>query len=299
MLLFALVALAAVAQCSLVEYSRPALSSYPTDEWEVVGRADASSLMTVRLALYQRNLDTLEQLFWKISDPNDPAYMHYMTPAEVKELVSPPRTLQNRVVSWAVAEGAEGAQSFGDWVQIRATVGVVESLLNAEIHSVRDLVTNSVELKIISGRYSLPREIAAVVEFVQNLNQFSHPRRIGTYGDKTDRSARSDTNASEDEVIPETLYTLYDIDYTIATNSSQCVAEFSTFAYKESDMTEFCQGVDIQEPLPITNVGPFNDNIADAECTLDIQYINAVGLNVSKRHLSRTRSITRLTLPGY
>ena len=275
--------LATTALGSRLEYSRPALHAHPTDEWEVVGRADAASLMSVRLALFQRNLDTLEQLFWKVSDPNDPAYMQYMTSAEVKALVSPPRAVQDRVVAWALAGGAEAAESFGDWVQIRATVGVVETLLSADLHVVRDLVTDSEELKIVSGRYSLPHQIASAVEFVQNLNQFLHTRRKGprTVGGKSDRTAFSDTNASDDSVIPETLYNLYDIDYTITTNSSQCVAEFSTFAYKASDMTEFCQGVDIQQPLPITNVGPFNDNIADAECTLDIQYINAVGVNVS------------------
>lgn len=281
MVLLALVAMVAVASCSRVEYSLPGLDSFPAGEFEIVKRANADDTISIRVALFQRNLDILDTIFNKVSDPKDAAYMQYMTREEVRSLVSPSKIKQATVVAWAKKAGAK-AESFGDWVRITASISTIEELLEAELHVVRDLVNNTEDIKIVSGTYTLPAHISEIVQFVQNLNQFHHLRRLANGRDGKRQPLKpvdQAANGSNDAVLPATLNALYNIDYTISESSTNCVAEFSAFAYLPSDLTDFSTGVDVQQPNTVTTVGTFNDAFADTECTLDIEYITAVSPN--------------------
>ena len=122
------------------------------------------------------------------------------------------------------------------------------------------------QLKFPKVPISFPEHIGQVVEFVQNIAMFVHKHKI--------RSSRDPRNVapSEDMVVPETIYNLYNISHSliIQTNSSQNVVEFSETAYQPSDLSEFVTGTGVQTPNNVTSVGSFVPSPPDAECTLDI-----------------------------
>jgi len=241
--------------------------------WLVKDRVHVDEVLQVRLALFQRNLDKLEAEFWAVSTPGNPKYHQYWTAQEVQQLVSPPVAIQQRVVSWALQSGCTQATSHGDWVAIECSAHVLETMLDTQLFWVEDLISNEIVAKIPSGSYSLPVGIAQHVEFVQTLGMFIHKHRM------TSSRPRYES-PSEDKVVPLTLYTIYNISYTIGSpKSTQNVAEFSSTGYLPSDLTTYSTQQGLQQPNPVTTVGPFKSSPPNVECTLDIEMITAIGLN--------------------
>ena len=150
---FVLVSLLFVVFCRSVQFR-----DVPIDHtWEVLGRVDASEELTLRFALKQENLDILNDLFWKISDPKSKMFRQYLKREEALELIAPPKELQNLVVNWALENGCNSAESFGDWVSVRANASVFEQLLgNIEIYWVKDRESNEISAKIPKSTYFLP-----------------------------------------------------------------------------------------------------------------------------------------------
>jgi len=256
------------------------------ETWEVLNRYPADSEVTVRFALRQRNLAALEEAFFKVSDPKDSQFHQYWTKEEVIKLVSPPEQEQHVVVAWAHESGCSHAQSFGDYVEVTCSSETLEQMLgDVEISEVRDVLLGQTTPKIISGQYSLPANIARVVDFVQNIAMNVHKKKLGSYRPdvRPDREQRQRgpryEPPSEDQVIPATLYNLYNISYTISTDSSQCVAEFTNFGYLDSDLQAYDTGCGVQSANPFTAVGSYSPSPPDTECTLDVQMITSVGLN--------------------
>ena len=245
--------------------------------WKVLDRVDGTTELRVRFALHQRNLDVLERVFMEVSDPASPKFHQYWTRDEIVELVSPPKFEQQIVVSWALQSGCSSATSHGDFVEVQCSVSQIEEMLGGvEIHWVNDVLLDENLPKIISGSYSLPHEIGRLVQFVQNLAMNVHKRKMGSYKHASERI--SDT-PSEDLVIPETLFNLYNISYTITTQSSQNVAEFTSKGYEDSDLSSFVAGCGLPTPQAVTAVGSYSPTPPDTECTLDIQMITSVGQN--------------------
>jgi len=154
---------------------------------------------------------------------------------------------------------------------------------------VKDVIQGDISPKIITGKYSLPLQVANVVQFVQNLAMNTHKRRISSFRvPREDRDHITPRPAyqqpSEDDVIPETLWTLYNISPStvISTKSSQNVAEFTTKGYLDSDLQAYDQGMNVPTPNRVQAEGvSYSPNPPDTECTLDIQLITAVGLNAT------------------
>eukprot|EP00339_Tiarina_fusa_P025965 CAMPEP_0117029618 /NCGR_PEP_ID=MMETSP0472-20121206/21430_1 /TAXON_ID=693140 ORGANISM="Tiarina fusus, Strain LIS" /NCGR_SAMPLE_ID=MMETSP0472 /ASSEMBLY_ACC=CAM_ASM_000603 /LENGTH=590 /DNA_ID=CAMNT_0004737431 /DNA_START=6 /DNA_END=1778 /DNA_ORIENTATION=+ len=284
--IFVLLAFFAVfALANRVRYQEVALELDET--WEIVGRAPADQELKVRFALHQHNLDVLERTFMSVSDPTHPDFHKYWTKEQIMELVSPPLADQKLVVAWALESGCSSAESFGDFVEVLCPVSSLESMLgDVEITMVNDVRLNQTTPKIITGEYSLPRAISRVVEFVQNLAMNVHKRKLNSFrvpsrvSDTIRETARPRyQQPSEDQVIPATLYNLYNIDHTISTASSQSVAEFSNFGYLDSDLEAYDTGCAVPTPNKISAVGSFSPSPPNVECTLDVQMITSVGLN--------------------
>eukprot|EP01090_Pellita_catalonica_P009065 TRINITY_DN20129_c0_g1_i1.p1 TRINITY_DN20129_c0_g1~~TRINITY_DN20129_c0_g1_i1.p1 ORF type:complete len:427 (+),score=78.75 TRINITY_DN20129_c0_g1_i1:480-1760(+) len=95
---------------------------------------------------------------------------------------------------------------------------------------------------------------------------------------------------SQDVVIPLSSQNQYNAAGIITTSSSQCVAEFSSNAYTNADMTQFVTqvlGSGKQEPRKIDNIGAHGSSVGD-EATLDIQWITAIGYNGTNYYYTLT-----------
>ena len=259
------------------------------EKWEIISQQAPKEMeIEVRFALRQYNLDILEDLAIKISSPKSGLYMRYMNKEDVLELTAPPKADREFVMDWLQQQGVSFAKCYGDWIVTKGTVKVYEEILSTELSIVKQRgigAPSEHQVKIITGEYSLPHKVAKVINNVQNLDHFATKHRVTSFHSSVEqfegRLKNKFVSASDDVVIPYTLYNNYNISgYIIKTNSSQCVAEFSSdHSFLQSDLTAFASGVGVQEPNKVNIEGPYNPNPPDGESTLDIQQVSSIGIN--------------------
>jgi subtilase family serine protease len=69
------------------------------------GRLEADRQLTLAIGLPLRNKEGLTNLLQKIYDPADPAYRHYLTPAQFAEAFGPTKEDYQAVMAFAVSNG--------------------------------------------------------------------------------------------------------------------------------------------------------------------------------------------------
>ncbi|EGX93586.1 protease S8 tripeptidyl peptidase I, putative [Cordyceps militaris CM01] len=136
----------------------------------VVKRAAARSSVEVpvRIALKQRNLERGMDLLMEVSDPSSAKYGQHYSPEQVVDTFAPDESSFAAVKKWLVEAGIPEAsitqpKSRG-WVDFRTTVGNLESLLKTSYHVYHGKRSGARYLG--ADRYSLPRDISNVVDFV-------------------------------------------------------------------------------------------------------------------------------------
>jgi len=244
-----------------------------------------------RILLKQRNLDVLEDIFWRVSDPSHEDYQQYLTTEQVLDLIAPPKEEQEEVKKWLIDGGARKVETFGDFIKAEALPHVLERIFKTTIKWVRDDLYGEKarsEPKMMGG-YWLPRKIARLVRQelpIPTLTQLIHKSRFfhpisrdAAYG-----------GYSDDLVVPETVRNLYNISssWVISTTSSVNVGEFTTNSFSESDLAMFVQGCNLMTPNKIKTVGPYNPQNPDEECSLDIQWITAIAQNSTNQYTTST-----------
>lgn len=128
--------------------------------------AEGSTEVPVRIALKQRNLDKGMDLLMEVSDPDSPKYGQHYTQEQVVDLFAPEAGSVESVKKWLVEAGIPEntittPKSKG-WVDFKTTVSNLESLLKTSYH----VYERSEGHFLGADGYSLPSEIAGVVDFV-------------------------------------------------------------------------------------------------------------------------------------
>eukprot|EP01095_Lingulamoeba_sp_RSL-Kostka_P009216 TRINITY_DN3168_c0_g1_i1.p1 TRINITY_DN3168_c0_g1~~TRINITY_DN3168_c0_g1_i1.p1 ORF type:complete len:587 (-),score=238.60 TRINITY_DN3168_c0_g1_i1:115-1854(-) len=250
------------------------------DSWNVIGKASENIVIPVRIALRQRNLEEFRQKAADIRNPLSLEYTNYMSIDEIMNIIAPPVEDQMKVIQWLNNYGITEVTNKRDFVEFEAPIVVLNKLFHTEIKMVQHEEESAIQHKIVEG-YEIPEFLEDVIEFVQDLPFFIHKRNLAKF---------ADDSPSKDVLYPQTIEDLYSIgNYVISTNSSVNVWEFTNLSYKVSDFEEFIKGTDLQVvPQNITQIGANNNVIADAECTLDIQYITSIGSNATNFYLTST-----------
>ena len=153
--------------------------THPTG-WNHTGRAPATSLHTVTLALQQRNLDVLQQAFANRTDPAHPHYQQWMTPAELHSYTAlQPGEIQ-AILDWLTASGVQASSGASvqyvagsDAIVVTAPVAQLEAAFSTQLstyshpdhskHIIRQSLTASSQL---------PDHIAPLVEMTRGLTNF-------------------------------------------------------------------------------------------------------------------------------
>eukprot|EP00475_Leptophrys_vorax_P027930 TRINITY_DN3_c0_g2_i1.p1 TRINITY_DN3_c0_g2~~TRINITY_DN3_c0_g2_i1.p1 ORF type:complete len:600 (+),score=183.10 TRINITY_DN3_c0_g2_i1:33-1832(+) len=285
----ALLLLAAYASVSeAVEFSSRRIifnrDAFPR-EWTHAGPAHAQQMVKLNIALQQRNLDVLEDLFWAVADPKNPKYGEFMEIEEIMDIIEPAQEQHDQVMEWIKAYGVDEKhiQSVRDAIWIKVPVNVAEALFDTKFHN----FVNS-EGRLITrqmGTYSVPEEVADVVQLIGGISEFpmSRPKL------KAPRSIDSPL-LTDFYTVPETLEAVYNYKGLVATTKvSQGVAEFQDdSSYSSSDLAAFYKQSSIKT-TPISHiVGPFSGTYPDTEATLDIQFLTAVGINATNWYWTET-----------
>lgn len=253
-----------------------ALISFESDileipsEWNSLGRADPLDTIKFTLAVKQTNLDKLENLLLRVSDPLSPIYGHHLTREEVDLLVSPTLKSKSAVKHWL-------AQDWGivdydhttnsDFIRFVASVQTAERVLNTKYYSFIHSLTKQ---KTIRAReYSLPNSIAAHLDFVSPTVRFPSIR---------EPIFQDNLGATPSSL--RKLYSVGDVEGKSKDNR-QAVTAFLKQYYLPSDLQTFFEKLyPIAKGRTIEKVIGPNKGRAGVEAALDVEYITALGGNI-------------------
>jgi len=249
--------------------------------WVRTNRVTPDTRLKLLFALKQKNLDVLDKMFWEVSDPQHPNYGKYLTMQQVNALVAPPKENIKALFSWLKSKGVKSEDiSFNpqasDFIEVSLPARLAEHLLGCTFHRYESAENNKISLVRSSTSYSLPTQIAKIVDFVGGVKHFPKIR-------KTIVDPSVLTSKREDIVTdPALLRELYNVGDAVGKikNNSQSVVQFIGQFFFSGDLQEFFtlfyQSSIGQEP---SIVGPDN-GFPGTEASLDIEYIMSIGANI-------------------
>ncbi|KAF9699903.1 hypothetical protein EKO04_002091 [Ascochyta lentis] len=136
--------------------------------WETVGKASSSTLLPVRIALRQRNLQKGEKLLLEFSNPESPKFGRHMSVQEATDFFAPEQSSVDIVTDWLVSSGISRhrvSQSTNkQWLQIRASVEELECLIYAKFSIFRRVGSRA--QSIAAESYYLPPQVQQHVDYI-------------------------------------------------------------------------------------------------------------------------------------
>jgi tripeptidyl-peptidase-1 len=261
-----------------------------SSSWAKLDRPQPMHSMTFAVALRvdEDQRAELEDIFWKVSDPNHEDYGKHRNLEEITKILAVPIKRVERVRDHFVAAGATETTVAPnrDMITVTMPVSGVEAVLETTIHIFGH---NHHDVRILraSSEYSLPESIARDVVMVGELLQFPGLRSktlqdlVGGSGDWPNAC---DASGCKGLVTPAVLAQRYKLPSSvkslesIASTNSMAVSEFQGQYYKPSDLESF--GSSCHRDVSVAkNVGA-NQNSAGVESELDIEYIRSVAPEV-------------------
>ena len=143
MRLSSLAPLAALA-LSLLSGAVPFLTQYNVHEkrtalppgWSLARRYDATSIIPLRFALKQRNINDIGTYLYDVSHPRSPNYGKHWSAGDIVRTFAPTDETIHVVRNWLVTSGIEEHRiSLGrtkGWMRVNVTVEEAERLMNTE-----------------------------------------------------------------------------------------------------------------------------------------------------------------------
>src|SRR5260370_11541870 len=134
-----------------------------------VATADPNADIGFRLYLGWNNPATVEALAQAVSDPHNPSYGQYLTPAQFRQQFAPPQAQVGAVQSWLRNQGFTGeyTQTNNHYVSAEGTVAQAEAAFGAGfgMYNVQNLTVRSP-----SSDVSIPSSLAGIVSGVVGLD---------------------------------------------------------------------------------------------------------------------------------
>jgi len=258
----------------VVAYSLVSAANGISESWVITGHAPPANLITVRLALAQRNLDELEQRFWQISDPRSPMYGDFMTAAEIGVLIGQHDNVE-QIKTWAGSLGCVIAQSVvetRDYVHLTMPVSCAERAFAVKLYS---FLSADQKQSLIWSQAPPKLPLQSIVVAIHGLEvPMTVKRRL--------RRVSAEGQISKepgDQVTPAVLASLYGYTSDDTTNYGAAVAlaEFEDDCFIPSDIQTFLSNYSLPKHN-ITRIVGFDDTVDGylAESSLDVQYAMAV-----------------------
>jgi tripeptidyl-peptidase-1 len=230
----------------------------------------------------------LESTFWAVSDPKDARYGAHLTRDQVQALLAPPAGNAERVASWLRKSGAKVTAPNADMLEASMPASVANTVFGTTFGLFAHSENAGAAIHRATASYSLPAEIAAVVQVVGNVLRFpggpALPRVVAepTLGDSANASAwPSDcSKCGSSFVTPGVLtqaYSLGDAPTAAASGNRMGTSEFQGQYWTQPSLDSFSSACSLAsgEEAVATEVGKNGAN-AGVEAVLDVEYINAV-----------------------
>src|SRR5712692_5965399 len=134
-----------------------------------VGNADPNADIGFRLYLGWNNPSAVEAIAQAVSDPHNPSYGQYLTPAQFRQQFAPPQAQVGAVQSWLRNQGftVEYTPTNNHYVSAEGTVAQAEAAFGAGfgMYNVQNLTVRSP-----SSDVSIPSSLAGIVSGVIGLD---------------------------------------------------------------------------------------------------------------------------------
>lgn len=263
---------------------------YAPADWVRMDRCDGSEAIELTLAVSLTNTQELEQLLITVSDPDSSLYGKHMTKEELDAFTAPTSESVQRVASWLKAYGITDdsiiASSNYGFIKVSTTVKVAEKLLNTQYYTYKHKTADFTVLRT-NGAYEVPTAIAADLDFISPTIRFPVVQRMRI--PKSARTTSPSPMGLGGIITPAILRTLYGVNSYSATNPNnrQACASFLGQFYAPSDLQTFFNQFDSEASGRTPKLyGPNEPSNPGVEASLDIEYIMAMGNNVSTQFWS-------------
>ena len=154
----------------------PTLS--PTGEWKVIRSISSRDSVDLMVLFRKSNaaLKQLEERFWAVSDPAHADYGKFLTGVDVKNIVQVPQSSIDSVVHWFKTESPSCSTNVGpdgDSLRVQMPAADASRMFKTEL-KVYGHASVEQALPIIRtpSPYSIPQELAGIIEMVGNLRHF-------------------------------------------------------------------------------------------------------------------------------
>ncbi len=250
--------------------------------WTLVGTPDASTAVTLSIALNHQNLDQLETMLLGISTPGNAKYGQHLDIDDVREFF--PVVDDAAVLSWLQGAGISNIHRSGSTVNFATTVGTANSLLSAQFAYYESGNTR----KLRTTQYSIPDSLVDLIDLISPTTYFGKTTPAVAIPSVTQKEKRAPASqpsvaaSCQTSITPSCLKELYSInDYRADPNSGSRIA-FGSFLNQSalySDLALFESYFDIPSQnfsVELIN-GATNDQDSTTaqfgEADLDVEYI--------------------------
>ncbi|QUC20437.1 uncharacterized protein UV8b_04678 [Ustilaginoidea virens] len=298
---FVLLALAAsglaLPSSSHVVHEKRGLHTAPA--WEKREPVDGATVVPVRIALKQTNLDKGMDLILDVSQPGSPKYGKHYKADEVAALFAPAQKTIDAVKGWLVKAGVPANKIYLSkskaWLSFATTVDKLQQLVKADYHVYENL--RSRDEHVGTEQYKLPADVAPFVDFILPGTTFiKHPKRakkasvaavkepLRPLSQDQIRKLQSGINGTANcaqYVTPQCIKAMYNIpDGTLSNNTNPMgIFESLEDIYSQEDLDAFYRlfapnipkGTGPQLDLINGAVAPTSQDQAGGESDLDFQ----------------------------
>ncbi|KZT40291.1 hypothetical protein SISSUDRAFT_1060362 [Sistotremastrum suecicum HHB10207 ss-3] len=235
-------------------------SPHAAATWQKHRRVDARTPVPIRVGLKQRNIHEIEDLLYSVSDPESPKYGQHWEYHEIAQHFAPEDETIAAVKEWLAEEGFGPERvrltSTKGWIEIDATFGEAERLLDTEYHVYRH---DDGSEHVGCDEYSVPAHVRHHVDLVtptvnvmRKRTSSDNPRRSlskggivrgpKTNGKKVAAAALpTDLSTCDTMITPDCLRALYNINMspTETAVNTFAIVEFTPQSYVQSDLNMF------------------------------------------------------------
>ncbi|PCH35755.1 subtilisin-like protein [Wolfiporia cocos MD-104 SS10] len=276
------------------------------------GPASEETVLNLRVALVQNNVDGLVDALDNVSNPASAQYGHHLSKEEVEDFVRPTSESVQAVNAWLNQHGLNSTtlSPAGDWISVQVPVSKANEILGANYSVFTHDQTGHSAIRTLS--YSIPSDLVDHVALVHPTVTFpSGHKHSPVVVQKADPHADSQQSTGVLNVptpqssspcspgrfmVPTCLQGLYGIPSGPSNSSSNSIAVtgYDNEYAQESDLKQFLSEyrTDMNSSTTFTlqtvNGGsnPQNSSQAGIEANLDTQYVVGLATDVPVTFIS-------------
>ena len=286
------------------------VDQWQSEGWKKKERVQEDKIMELSFALKQENLRELEELFWKVSDPDSPKYGNHLTTDQITDMIAPlPETIA-KVEDWLKAYGVTNCRLVAnrDYLNCQMTCKKAERLLKGTTFFYFEHHNHATRVIRSMNRYHIRQDVSDRLDLVVGIHRFppvtnkkkmmkqsevpSGEHQSGhnshkVFNGETFLEKKSPGKSPSKGVGPRALrqrYNLTSEDVGSHPNNSQSSVQFLEEYISSDDLKKFMinfVGDDFAHKTEVDKVVGPNSNATNLEAALDTEYLMSLGANIS------------------